>query len=175
MQKTILIAVSIMVAGMALIFSIQSKNNRFSIVTASDGQTYQVDKHSGQTWLIDGKKKILVEDPNAPRPIFEELEMAKEEIEKLSVEARLNKGTFLGKVYNGCNIPLTRVVLTVTAKEPDGTLRWTRDLTEGMFVKPMTTGHFAMSVTDGEELGEVTWTVAKAFTRPLTSKSLAGR
>ncbi len=175
MQKTILTAVSIMVAGMTLIFFIQSSNNRFSIVTADNGQTYQVDKRSGQTWLIDGKKKIPVEDPNAPRPILEEFEMDAKEVAKLSVEARLSKGTFLGKVYNGSHIPLTRVVLKVTAKEPNGTLRWTRDLTEGMFVKPMTTGRFAMSVTDGDDLGEVTWTVVKAFSRPMTNKSQAGR
>ncbi|WP_432823491.1 hypothetical protein [Trichloromonas sp.] len=175
MQKTLITAVSIMVAGMALIFFVHSSNNRFSLLTAADGQTYQVDKRSGRTWLIDGKNKIPVEDPDAPRPLLEEFEMAAKDLEKLSVEARLSKGTFLGKVYNGSNIPLTRVVLRVTAKEPDGSLRWTRDFTEGMFVKPMTTGRFAMSVTDGDDLGEVTWTVAKAFTRPLTDKSLARR
>ncbi len=175
MQKTILTALSIMVAGMTLIFFIHSSNNRFSIATAANGQTYQVDKRSGRTWLIDGKKKLPVEDPDTPRPILEELEMGADELLKLSAEARMSKGTFLGKIYNGCNIPLTRVVLTVTAKEPDGTLRWTRDLTEGMFVKPMTTGHFAISVTDGDDLGEVTCAVTKAFTRSMTDKSLVRR
>lgn len=175
MQKTIITAVSIMVAGMTLIFFIHSSNNRFSIVTAANGQTYEVDKRNGQTWLINGKKKIPINDPNAPRPLLKEFEMTADEVNKLRVEARLSKGTLLGKVYNGSNIPLTRVILTVTAKEPDGSLRWTRDLTEGMFVKPMATGRFVISITDADDLDDVTWTVAKAFTRPLTDTSLAGR
>ncbi|OHB26829.1 MAG: hypothetical protein A2X84_11910 [Desulfuromonadaceae bacterium GWC2_58_13] len=175
MGKTLIAAVSIMVAGMTLIFFIHSSYNRFAIVTANNGQTYEVDKQSGRTWLIDGKKKIPVEDIDAPRPILEESEMSAEELSKISAEARLSKGTLLGKIYNGTDIPLTRVILTVTAKEPDGTVRWTRDFTDGTFVKPMTTGHFNISVTDGDDLGEVTWTVTKAFTRPLTNKSIEGR
>jgi hypothetical protein len=175
MQKTLIAAVSIMVAGMTLVFFIHSSNNRYALVTGNNGQTYQVDKQSGRTWLIDGKKKIPVEDVDAPRPILAEFEMTAEELPKISVEARLSKGMFLGKIYNGTDIPLTRVILRVTAKEPDGSLRWTRDLSEGLFVKPKTTGHLAISVTDGEDPGDVTWTITKAFSRSLTNNSTVGR
>jgi hypothetical protein len=175
MRKTIIATVSIMVIGMALIFFVHSSNNRFMLVVNEDGQTYQIDKRSGKTWLIDGKKKISLDDPEAPRPKLEEFEMEAADLKKLNVEARLSKGTFLGKLYNGAAVPVTRVVFTVSAREKDGRVRWTREFTEGMFVKPQTTGRFAIGVTDGDELGDVTWTITRAFTRPLNNGSPAGR
>jgi len=175
MQKTLIAAVSIMVAGMSLVFFIHSSFNRYSLFTAKDGKTYEVDKRSGRTWLLDGKKKVPVEDIDASRPILEEIEMTKDEVAQIAAEARLSNGTFLGRIYNGTDKPLTRVIMRVTAKETDGTVRWSRDYTEGLFIKPLTTGHFNISVTDGDNLGDVSWVVTQAFTRPLTNKSIVGR
>lgn len=175
MRKTIISTVSIMVFGMALVFFVHSSNNRFALVINEDGKTYQIDKRSGKTWLIEGDKKTPLDDPAAPRPKLEEFEVAPEELKKLQVEGRINKGTFFGKLYNGTDQPLTRVTFKVNAREADGRLRWSRDFTEGMFVKPQTTGRFAITVTDGDDVGDVSWTVMKAFTRPLPNGSAAGR
>ncbi|MDY0268962.1 hypothetical protein [Trichloromonas sp.] len=175
MRKTIIATVSIMVFGMALVFFIHSAHNRFALVINEDGKTYQIDKRSGKTWLIEGDKKTPLDAPDQPRPKLEEFEMAAEDLKNLQVEGRIRKGTFFGKLYNGTGQPITRVTFKVNAREADGRLRWSRDFTEGMFVKPQTTGRFAITVTDGDDVGEVSWIIVKAFTRPLTNDSPAGR
>lgn len=175
MQKTIISAVSIMVIGMTLIYFIHATHNRYAIVIGANGQTYELDRRSGQSWLIEDEKKVPLENPELPRPRMQEQEMSSRDLKDLSIEGRLSKGTLLGKIYNGSNIPVTRVIMTVTAKELDGKVRWKRDFSEGIFVKPMTTGRFAISVTDGDGVGDVFFTLSRAFSRPMIEGSPAGR
>lgn len=175
MQKTLIAVVSIMVAGMFMIYSISASHNRFAMLLAANGQTYEIDKRSGEVWLIQGNAKIPVGAPDAPRPRLEELEMTADELGALSVETRMINGTLLGQLHNGGKTPLTRVVFTVEAHDPDGTLRWTRNFSEGLFVKPMSSERFMIGIEKAVELGEVDCAVTRAFTRPMTEKSPAGR
>ena len=52
MQKTLIAVVSIMVAGMFLIYSISASYNRFALLLAANGQTYEIDKRSGEVCRI---------------------------------------------------------------------------------------------------------------------------
>jgi hypothetical protein len=175
MQKSIIAIVAIMITGMVLIYYIQTSHNRFAIVIGADGQTYQIDKRSGHSWIIADQKKIPLDDPETPRPRMRELEVTTADMSAFSVEGRLSKGTLLGTIYNGSDTPMTRAVLSVAAKEPDGTLRWTRNISDTLFIRPMETGRFTISVTNSEGVGDVIITLAKVFTRPMTTGSPAGR
>lgn len=175
MQKTLIAVVSIMVAGMFMIYSISASHNRFAMLLAANGQTYEIDKRSGEVWLIQGDSKIPVGDPAAPRPRLTELEMSPDELDALSVEAQVINGTLMGRLHNGGQTPLTRVVLTVKAHEPDGAPRWSREYNEGLFVKPMASERFMIALDQAEQLGDVNCAVTRAFTRPVTEKSPAGR
>lgn len=175
MQKTLIAVVSIMVAGMFLIYLISSSHNRFVLLLAANGQTYEIDKRSGEVWLIQGDAKIPVGDPDAPRPHLQERELSEDEIKSLHVEAQVINGTLMGRIHNGSEIPLIRMVLTVAAHEPDGTLRWTREFNERLFVKPLTDERFMLDLDQAEQLGQVDCAVVRAYTRPMIKKSPAGR
>jgi hypothetical protein len=175
MQKIIISAVSIMIAGMVVIYFIHATHNRFDLVIGADGKMYELDRRNGDSWLIDDSKRVPLENPETPRPRMREQEMTKFELKDFSIEGRLNNGTLLGKIYNGSGTPITRVVMTVTAKELNGKVRWTRDFSETMFIKPMTTGRFAIGVTNSDGIGDVVFTLSKAYTRPMIESSPAGR
>ena len=152
-----------MVAGMFLIYSISASHNRFALLLAANDQTYEIDKRSGEVWLIQGDAKIAVVDPAAPRPQPQEQALTEEELKSLRVEAQVINGTLMGRIHNGSETPLIRLVLTVAAHEPDGTLRWTRDFNESLFVKPLADERFMIDLDRAEQLGQVDCAVARAY------------
>ena len=59
---------------------------------------------------------------------------------QLTGNAGFQYGTYKGMLYNGSAWQITQVTLRVTAKGADGSVRWTRDFTEDLEMKPRSTG-----------------------------------
>ena len=71
MNKTAVLITIIIVGASIIGFQMWVDNNRFYIVSGSDGAAYEVDKKTGNTWYIRGAKKIL---QDTPRPEVEKRE-----------------------------------------------------------------------------------------------------
>lgn len=67
---------------------------------------------------------------------------------------------FQGKLYNGTNYDLRNIVITITAKEKNGGTRWSRQFTDDVFIKPLTTGSFQIEVV-GADGAELDWNIAE--------------
>jgi hypothetical protein len=65
--------------------------------------------------------------------------------------AGLSYGSFFeGNLYNGTNYYLRNVVISITAKEKSGKIRWERQFSDDVFIKPLTTGSFQVEVVDAK-------------------------
>ncbi|GAB5605150.1 hypothetical protein [Sideroxyarcus sp. TK5] len=65
--------------------------------------------------------------------------------------AGLSYGTlFQGNLYNGTNYYLRSVVIKITAQEKNGKIRWSRQFSDDVFIKPLATGSFQIEVVNAE-------------------------
>ena len=78
---------------------------------------------------------------------------------KVTGSAGLAYGTsFRGKLYNGSNYNLKKVVIAITAKEKSGAVRWVRQFKDEIFIQPLETGSFDVEVI-GAEGAELNWQI----------------
>lgn len=86
-----------------------------------------------------------------PLPVLEQ--------SKVTGSAGLAYGTsFQGKLYNGSNYNLKKVVIAITAKEKNGTIRWVRQFEDDIFITPLKTGSFDVDVI-GSEGADLNWQI----------------
>jgi len=101
--------------------------------------------------MIYGKKTAY--GTTLPLPIIEQL--------KVTGQAELAFGSsFQGKLYNGSNYKLEKVVITITAREESGAIRWVRQFKDEIFIAPLKTGRFEVEVI-GAEGAELSWDIDK--------------
>ena len=141
MNKTIIAVVGIVAVACLIAFYIWSSHNRFYIMTGSQGVAYEVDRKTGKSWKLRGARKILQEGGDESHQKEEELPHAA--ASKITGDADLSYGLFSGKLYNGSDWVVTRVIVSVSAKEEDGTIRWSRDFSEAVTIRPLTTGYLS--------------------------------
>jgi hypothetical protein len=55
------------------------------------------------------------------------------------------------------------VIVSVTAKEEDGTIRWSRDFSQAVTIRPLTTKYFSVTVSGDEQIKEAPWSIKKVF------------
>jgi len=55
------------------------------------------------------------------------------------------------------------VIVNVSAKEEDGTVRWSRDFSAAVTIRPLSTGYFSITVTDEQGIKEAPWSIKKVF------------
>lgn len=80
---------------------------------------------------------------------------------KVTGEAGLKYGTsFAGKLYNGSNYNLKKVVITITAKEKSGAVRWERKFEDDIFITPFKTGEFRVEVI-GADGADLNWRIER--------------
>lgn len=80
---------------------------------------------------------------------------------KVTGEASLKYGTsFSGKLYNGSNYKLEKVVITITAKEKSGAVRWERKFEDDIFITPFKTGEFRVEVI-GADGADLNWRIER--------------
>ena len=139
-------------------FYVWSSHNRFYIMAGSQGVAYEVDRKTGETWMLRGANKTPHKWPQRNAKLVEELPSS--ESVKVTGNASLGSGVFSGKVYNGSRWTVTKLIVTVTAKEENGDIRWSRDFAEdGLEIRPLTTGSFYISVAGDQGTKESSWSI----------------
>ena len=119
----------------------------------------RIDRFSGRTEILRGMSGwVAVEAPKNTRSA-RMLELPAAERVKVTGNAGLLYGTlFEGKLYNASSFYLREVVVTITAQEESGALRWSRQFKDEVFIEPLTTGNFQIQVT-GAEGARLSWTI----------------
>lgn len=161
MNKTAIWIAAIIAAAAVVGFHIWSSHNRYYIMTSSKGVAYEVDRKTGKSWELIGGRKIEHESPDIKERPERPLPYA--EATKLTGNAGLSYGTFSGRIYNGSGWVVTRVVVNVTAKEEDGAVRWSRDFSENVKIKPLGTGSFSVTVTGEHGIKDAPWGIKEAY------------
>lgn len=161
MNKTIIAVVGIVAVACLIAVYIWSSHNRFYIMTGSQGVAYEVDRQTGKSWMLRGARKIPQEGGDESHQKEEELPYAA--ASKITGDAGLSYGLFSGKLYNDSDWVVTRVIVSVSAKEEDGTIRWSRDFSEAVTIRPLTTGYLSVTVSGDEGIKEAPWSIKKVF------------
>lgn len=95
-----------------------------------------------------------------PKP---SVELPEDELAKVTGNAEIRGGTFSGRIYNGSNWRIERVYLIATAKERNGNVRWTREMSASLDADPLETKFFSVPVTGDEDIGSTDWNIERAF------------
>lgn len=122
----------------------------------------RMDRLTGHTEILRGMSGwSKVSEGHAPSETAElktEV-LPPEERAKVTGNAGMADGTlFQGKLYNGSTYDLFEVVMTLTAREPTGAERWSRQFRDQVFIRPLTTGAFQIEVT-GAQGAKVSWRI----------------
>lgn len=84
------------------------------------------------------------------------------EAEKVSGNAALTGyGWFSGKIYNGSSWTVTGLVVSVSAKERDGSVRWTREFDVSVSARPLSTGSLNVEVVGDNGVGSTDWAIVR--------------
>lgn len=122
----------------------------------------RTDRFSGRTEILRGTDGwVEVGDPQSVGTASPKTrELPPVERAKVTGNAGLSPGgtLFQGKLYNGSSFYLREVVITITAQEKSGAIRWSRQFKDEVFVEPLTTGSFQIEVT-GAESAQLSWTI----------------
>jgi hypothetical protein len=161
MNKTVVAVVGIVAVACLVGFYIWASHNRYYIMTGSQGVAYEVDRKTGESWMLYGARKIPQQGGGESRQKEEELPYA--EASKITGNAGLSYGLFSGKLYNGSGWVVTRVIVNISAKEKDGTVRWSRDFSEAVTIRPFTAGSFSITVTGEQGIKDAPWSIKNVF------------
>ena len=157
MNKTVVAVVGIVSASCLVGLYIWSSHNRYYIMTSDRGIAYEVDRKTGESWMLYGVRKL----PQRGRQKEEQLSHTV--AGKITGNASMSYGVFSGKIYNGSEWVITRVVVNVSAKEKNGNIRWSRDFSEIVTISPLTTESFSITVLDSEGVKESLWNIKEVF------------
>lgn len=163
-QRLILIILGIVAVTAVAAVWIWSSHNRYYMMVGDKGIAYEVDRKSGETWMLHGNVKKKHVDPDDRRK--EEQPLPSHEQSKVTGNGSLSNGIFSGKIYNGSNWHITRVVLTVDAQEEDGTSRWKRDFSDDAKVSPLSTGLFKITVIGDSGVKKAPWAIKQIYGHP---------
>jgi hypothetical protein len=182
-QRNTVIAIVAIVAVTGLIaFYIWSSHARYYIVVTSKGAAYEVDRRTGDTWELRGSRKIphsnseeiQSKEKQAEEKKSEELPQADaikitgeadlEDVGYMTVTGTSLSGDFGGKLYNGSDWVVTKLLFNVTAKEASGNVRWSHDyIWEGYPIDPLEAFYFDFPVTEYKGVTKTTWSIRKAY------------
>ena len=142
-------------------FYIWSAHNRFYIMSGSQGIAYEIDRKTGETWMLRGGNKTPHNWPQSRAKSVEEIPPF--DSAKITGNAGLGSGLFSGKIYNGSSWTVTKIIVTVTAKEENGSTRWTRDFAHDIQIQPLTTASLYITVTGEQGIKEAPWAIKSAW------------
>ena len=122
----------------------------------------RINRISGSAELLTGLGWRLMGRSNDGSQAREEEELPPNEAAKITGNAGLSYGNlFSGKIYNGSSWVVRRIVVNISAKEKDGTIRWSRDFAESVPIAPLSTSSFSISVTGGKGVQDAPWSIIK--------------
>ncbi len=124
-SKSAIIIITILLVAGLIGYYLYLENNRYEISTSPLGIAYQVDKKTGQTWMIQGGTKIPHDQTKLTK---EATAFPSQERRKVIGRALsfISGGSFKGKIYNGSNWEVSEFTVELQVKEKDGSLRWSR-------------------------------------------------
>ena len=135
MNKTVVAVVAVVAVAALIGLYIWSSHNRFYVATVSQRVAYEVDRKTGESWMLLDDQKTPMQGRDESR--HEEQELPNTAAKQVTGNAGLSSsGTFSGKLYNGSDWVVTRVILNVSANEEDGTVRWSRDFSDAVTIRP---------------------------------------
>ena len=159
MNKTKIAIVGVVTLAGLIAFYLYVTNNRFYISPSAKGLSYKIDKRTGKTWILRGGTMHPVTDPEPEKPAPQLRSFPPEERSKITGNAGLQYGTlFQGKLYNGSKWYAREVYVTITAKESDGSLRWSRQFKDDIFIGSLSTECFQIQVT-GAKGAQISWVI----------------
>lgn len=159
MNKTAITITSIIALAGLIGFYLYVTNNRFYISPSAKGLSYKIDKRTGKTWVLRGGTLQPVKDPEPEKPAPQVRSFPLEERGKVTGNAGLQYGTlFQGELYNGSKWYARELYITITAKETDGSVRWSRQFKDDVFIDALCTDRFQIQVT-GAEGAQLTWAI----------------
>jgi hypothetical protein len=164
-NKNTITAIGILVLSALVALYIWTSHNRFYVVRSSSGEAYEIDRKTGQTWLLDGEEKTPM---TGPKPVStyatpRETEIPSDQAAKITGTASIYKGELYGKFYNGSDWSVSRIVITVS--EEEDTNSWTRDYSKEVEVSPLTTENFTIALDGSNKAKMSNWVIKQAFGR----------
>lgn len=120
MNKTAITALCLVLFTVIICLYIWSSHNRFYIVHGDKGVAYEVDKKTGQSWMLRGGSKYLHTSDDVKRKKEKQLPLSV--TGSITGNAGLNNGKFEGKLYNGSDWVITRMIINVTFFGEGGTI-----------------------------------------------------
>jgi|GEM_PF-4377819 len=198
MNKSILFSALLLSAAL-VVSAYLSAPPRYQLAgVTSAGQNIEIDTRTGEMWTVlwqasasgtendwykaaiaESKKDLPkpTENKIESQPVPQDQELPPEELSKLALDPlRGGSAQFSGNCYNGSTWIITRLILTVTATNADGSAIWTRDFecdfSHGqMFgrvinplISPLSTT--TINVNGGDVIyPKVAWKIKKAYGR----------
>jgi len=124
----------------------------------------RIDRFSGHAEILTGSGWRPLGGGNDAAKTRKEEELPPEEASKITGNAVLSYGSlFSGKIYNGSAWVVSKVIVNISAKEKDGTIRWSRDFAEPVTILSLSTGTISISVTDGNGIQDAPWSMKKVY------------
>lgn len=160
-NKTVIAVVGILAATCLIAFYIWTSQNRYYIMTGSQGVGYEVDRKTGESWMLRGAHKIRQQADDEGHE--KEAVLPYADAGKITGNAGLRSGLFSGELYNGSDWVVTRMIVNVSATVKDGSTRWSRDFSTAVRIEPLTTGRFVISVAEDEGITNTQWALKKVF------------
>ncbi len=159
MNRTTIAVVGIIGLAGLIGLNLYVANNRFYISPSAKGVSYKIDKRTGKMWVLRGGKLYPVTEPETEKPTPQVRSFPPKERSKITGNAALQYGTlFQGELYNGSRWYAREIYVTITAKETDGSVRWSRQFKDEVFVDALSTDSFQIQVTGAEE-AQLSWAI----------------
>ena len=171
MKNTSIIIVIVIAIACLLAFYIHQSNNRYYISASEKGVSYKIDKRTGKTWLLRGGKLQEVENPEPEKPTPPIRSFPLEERFKVTGNAGLYMGTDLyrGTLHNGSQWCAKEILITVTAKNIDGSTRWSRQYKDDISIDPLSTGIFQIELI-GIKDTSLSWVINEVRGYPIAEQ-----
>lgn len=151
MKKTVIIVVLVIVGvliGVAIYFSA----NRYYVIPGANGIAYEVDRKTGNTWVLQGASKSLQKGNDQTKTLSS---LPQEEIQKITGKGKFDDFTSVGgrycfdaNLYNGTSWHIQEITVTITAKNQDGNVRWARQYKHSLDIEPLSETEFFIDVSD---------------------------
>tara|TARA_Y100000310_G_C20256801_1_gene611730 strand:- start:64 stop:597 length:534 start_codon:yes stop_codon:yes gene_type:complete len=159
-KKLIIICATILLVGVLFWPTLY----RYEKVTGVRGGSFpiKINRLTGYTEAFVGGKwepEVGQEEKKAIFPL--------PDIEKRKITGNASFGlyesSFKGKIYNGTDWTIMKLIVKIVAKEADGSVRWDRNFEERTHILPLSTKSLYFSVTGAEGVASHQWSIEEAF------------
>ncbi len=174
-SREIVVVTGILSTVVGLIaFYIWSDHNRYYIIPGSGGAAaYQIDRKTGQSWVISGNQKfeLTVNEVGAVKAQAEKPEIKVEELPQKEVQDMITgtgsgsqySGDFEVHLHNGTEWVITGFTIKLNLLDEDGKELWAGELDRGgIQLYPRNTGTFFLEYPQ-RKFDKTRWDVVHAY------------